>query len=232
MVPELELKLAMLWWRILHQEPRCLFGTEAAKLRNSSWGDEIPQPGYVGGEYESHGIAFVSMNPGGSQGDRPGSTDEKQLVALRHFRECAEVDAPHAFPKVMRVLEEVMPTWSIYRNFVAPVLQCARLRLSQVAYLNLFKWRTQQGAALERLYELSWKHHTREQFNLLEPGFVISIGVGVGRQFQRLDSSSTEVHAIPRIRNNIGRAGRQKIIEICARLATGRQERRPTTGLS
>jgi len=129
----------------------------------------------------------------------------------------------------MRILEEVMPTWSIYRNFVAPVLQCARLRLSQVAYLNLLKWRTHQGAALERLYELSWKHHTREQFILLEPGFVIAIGVGAGRELQILNSSSTEVHVIPRIRNNIGRVGKQKIIDICARLVKGNQERRQTT---
>lgn len=215
---ELELNLPMLWWRILNQEPREIFGAEVAKLRNSSWGDGIPQPGYVGREYERNGIAFVSMNPGGSQGDQPGSTDEKQLRALRRFGRCAEADAPHAFPEVMRVLEGVMPTWSIYSNFVAPVLQCARLRLSQVAYLNLLKWRTQRGAALDRLYELSWKHHTREQFNLLEPGFVIAIGVGAGRKFQQLDSLSTEVHAIPRIHNNIGQAGRQKIVEICARL--------------
>ena len=81
MVSELELNLPMLWWRILNQEPREIFGAEVAKLRNSSWGDGIPQPGYVGREYEKNGIAFVLMNPGerSDSGYRP----RRRLTAAR-----------------------------------------------------------------------------------------------------------------------------------------------------
>ena len=206
----------MLWWRILRQNPNDLFGPEVAKLRNQTWGDRIPQPGYLGNDYVPGGIMFVSMNPGGSQRDRPGTTDEQQLLALKKLGECARADSLRGFANLRAVLERIMPTWSIYRNFVAPILECAKLRFSHVVYLNLLKWRTQKDAALDRLYALSWQHHTREQFDLLRPGVVIAIGLGSGDAFKQLNSNDVRLFKIRRIMNNIHPEGRAEIKRICA----------------
>ena len=61
-----------------------------------------------------------------------------------------------------------MHAWKMIRNFVSPVLDYAHVDFSQVAYVNLLKWRTRKSSGLARLYGLSWQHHTREQIPLLE----------------------------------------------------------------
>ena len=101
-----------------------------------------------------------------------------------------------------------MPTWKIFRNFIAPVLEYAGVDFSRVAYLNLLKWRTKKSSGLARLYDLSWHDHTQDQFGLLQPSLVIAIGSDAGNAFRRHDPSGVHFDAIPRvIGNNIGPEG-------------------------
>jgi len=216
MSAELQEKAAILWWKILRQDPNAIFGAEEEKLLKRNWGDQIPQPGYVGPAYIERGLVFVSMNPGGMRGDGLGTTDRTQLEALKQLRDCSRPDVVRTFVHLSRVLEQVMCTWGIFRRFVQPVLECRHLDLTQVAYINLLKWRTQKSTGLGRLYELSWHDHTRDQVELLRPSMVVAIGTDAGKAFRRHYSGGARIHAIPRvIGNNIGAPGRREIERIC-----------------
>ena len=206
---------ARLWCRILRADPEAIFGTEASRLSQRNWADRLPQPGYMGLRYRPGGLVFVSMNPGAGPQDGLGGDDQRQYVALQHLRDTDEAAAETAFDQLTQVLAEIMPGWKIHHNFVAPVLRAAGVDFSQVAYVNLLKWRTAASSGLARLYALSWDHHTRDQLELLAPSRVIAIGSDAGRAFQRHFTGAVDFDFIPRaIGNNVGPAGREALARI------------------
>ena len=118
------------------------------------------------------------------------------------------------FDELTNVLAEIMPHWKIHHNFIAPVLDWAKVEFSKVAYINLLKWRTTSSKGLNRLYELSWNDHTREQLELLAPGRVIAVGVDPGRAFEKHFGKPADF-VIPRaIGNNVGQPGRAVLARI------------------
>lgn len=206
---------ALLWRRILTADPDAIFGAEASRLMNRNWADPLPQPGYMGQRYLPGGLVFVSMNPGAGPQDGLSVDDQRQYSALQRLRDADEAAALAAFDELTQVLAGIMPGWKIHQNFVAPVLRAAGLDFSQVAYVNLLKWRTTASSGLARLYALSWDHHTREQLDLLAPSRVIAIGSDAGRAFQRHSTACVDFDFIPRaIGNNVGPAGRVALARI------------------
>ncbi len=123
MEPDLARKAALLWKRILLKDPAQIFGAESARLLQRNWGDRIAQPGYVGRRYSVRGLAFVSMNPGGGPDQGLGPEDLAQYEVLQKLRDTTDVEAASLFLELTAVLERIMPTWKIFRNFVSPVLK-------------------------------------------------------------------------------------------------------------
>src|SRR3989442_3913173 len=197
MNPDLVRRAALLWRRILLQDPKQIFGSAADRLLNRNWGDRIPQPGYVGRRYDVRGLMFVSMNPGGGPNEGLGPEDLAQYKILQRLRDSPEADEPSAFHELTSVLEHISPTWKIFRILVAPVLDYAQVDFTNVAYLTLLKCRRQKSSGLTRLYGLSWQHHTRDQISLLDPSVVIAIGSDAGRAFLRLSPRNTGPPAGP-----------------------------------
>ena len=182
---------------------------------NRNWADRLPQPGYMGLRYRPGGPVFVSMNPGAGPQAGLSADDQRQYGALQRLRDADEAAALAVFDELTQVLAGIMPGWKIYQNFVAPVLHAAGLDFSQVAFVNLLKWRTTASSGLARLYALSWNHHTREQLDLLAPSRVIAIGSDAGRAFQRHSTACVDFDFIPRaIGNNVGPAGRAALARI------------------
>jgi hypothetical protein len=206
---------ALLWRRILRADPEAAFGTQASRLMNRNWADRLPQPGYMGARYRPGGLLFVSMNPGAGPQDGLSADDQRQYAALARLRDADEGAALAAFDELTQVLADIMPGWKIHQNFVAPVLRAAGVDFSQVAYVNLLKWRTTASSGLARLYAISWDHHTRDQLELLAPSRVIAIGSDAGRAFQRHSTAAVDFDVIPRaIGNNVGPAGRAALARI------------------
>jgi hypothetical protein len=157
---------------------------------------------------------FVGMNPGGGPQEGLGRENLMQYEVLQNLREAEEDNLVAAFIELTNVLTAIMPTLRIFENFVRPILNCANLDFSQVAYLNLLKWRTKSSKRLARLYEVSWNAHTRKQIELLSPRIVIAIGVSAGCAFQRHDVANLHFDEIPRVvGNNIGPRGREALLE-------------------
>jgi hypothetical protein len=208
-------RLALLWRRILRTDPAKLFESETDRLQNRSWGDQLPQPGYVGPNYSGGGVAFVSMNPGGGRGVGLGSEDLKQYKVLQQLRDDPESEALAHFDNLMVVLQEIMPTWTITQRFVLSILSETAIPFSSISYFNLLKWRTSESHSLRKLYDLSWVDHTAEQVELLAPSVVIAIGVDAGKAFRSHHSGIEHFDVIPRvIGSNIGEPGREAIRRI------------------
>lgn len=210
-----QISLALHWRDTLLLDPEKIFGLEAERLLNRNWGDRVPQPGYVGPDYRPGGLIFVSMNPGGGPMEGLGNEDLRMYEALNRLRNCKTAQATKCFTALAHLLQGVMPTWKIYKVFVAPVLGYSNNAFTNVAYLNLLKWRTKKSSGLNNLYKLSWENHTRQQVELLQPGTVVAIGTDAGKAFRRFYTSDIQFQAIPRvIGNNIGQPGRDALGEI------------------
>jgi hypothetical protein len=211
--------LALLWRRVLRRDRAELVGGEASLLLDRNWGDRLAQPGFVGHLYEPKGLVFVSMYPdrgGGSDGGL-SSPDLEHYEALERLRDCEEDDAGCRFSELMEVLQRIMLSWRICQNFVQPVLSKASIDFSRVACLTLLKWRigTPDAKGLNKLYDQSWRDHTQEQFELLNPGVVVALGKSAEKAFQRLCPNHEHLFAIPMvIGTNIGEPGIAKIDEI------------------
>lgn len=207
--------LALHWRDTLLLDPEKIFGSEAERLLNRNWGDRVPQPGYVGPNYRPGGLIFVSMNPGGGPKEGLGDEDLRMYEALQRLRNCKTAQAIKSFAALAHLLQAVMPTWKIYKVFVAPVLEYSHSDFSAVAYLNLLKWRTKKSHSLRSLYKLSWDNHTRQQVELLRPSTVVALGTDAGTAFRRFYTNDIQFQAIPRvIGNNIGQPGRDALGQI------------------
>jgi hypothetical protein len=214
-------QLALLWRRILRRDPQALFAPHNGRLLRRHDGDDLAQPGFVGRHYTAGGLVFVSMNPGGGERAGRGPGDRVLYQALRTLRDSTGEGILPAFESLIDLLEKGMPNGRIFCNFVRPVLEYAGVRFSDVAYLNLLKWRTQSSRGLKELYEISWRDHVMEQVSLLEPRLVVAIGVSAGKAWSCHYGGSTHLETIPRVvGSNIGNEGRRALSGIRAWLAT------------
>lgn len=215
---KLRRELIQLWQKILKTEPEKLFGDLNELLQNRNWGDRIPQPGYVGKLYAKGGVVFVGMNPGGGPNDGLSERDIELYRGLENLRESDVRNSAKQFELVNSLLASSIPTYKYARTYVVPVLQGSGMHMTDVAYLNLLKWRTRSKtsvANLNKLYDRSWYDHTGKQIELLAPRLVVAVGSDAGRAFKRHTAEVPTVEVIPRvIGNNIDSRGKEVIKRI------------------
>jgi hypothetical protein len=195
---------AIIWQRILRIDPRVLLGSDLSTLllNRSDTEDLLAQPGFVGCRYKPGGLLFVSMNPGNGGPDGNGADDLLQYTALRELRDSTETDLHQAFERMTAVVGGVMVNWDIFKKLIHPVLGYAGLAdLSQVAYLNLFKWRTAKSTSkrqLSQLYTRGWEAHTSDQIECLAPSIIVALGKGPGEHCERHRLTEAPIFTIRR----------------------------------
>ena len=179
-------ELARLWQSILQTDPDQLFGRQDANsrlVRRPDSGDEIPQPGFVGSEYQPGGVLFIAKNP--AKGELPLNTlEERHVQTLRSFKSSHSDSLPESFETLMKELVHIMSEWHMVRNYVRPIISKAGVELESVAFLNLFKWRSDD--VTRAMFRRSWQAHTGEQYRLLRPALVIAVGKGTADIFGRV----------------------------------------------
>ncbi len=178
-------ELADLWHSILNSDPKSLFGPDVAMLRRRQKDDWIAQPGYVGTKYKAGGLLFVGMNPGGATVGEISEGDRRQLAVLTALRESSQRNRLAAFEELNSELSRSMKRWAIYKA-VKRILDSLDMSFSEVAYVNLVKWRTKEERFSSRLLRKSWYAHAAPQIKLLQPGGTISLGVTTAKQLDRL----------------------------------------------
>lgn len=182
MDPETKLQLAELWREILNTDPQQAFRERYKVLKycESKHSDDLlPQPGYVGKNYEPGGVMFIGMNPGSPQNEVERAGDNEQLRIIESIRDCENDLCLENYEKLNHILYDIMRDWRPYKVYVEPILHGTGLSLHDISYINLLKWRTMEGKSLTSLYKISWSLHTREQISILTPKLIIALGKGV-----------------------------------------------------
>ncbi len=180
-------ELAQLWQSVLRTDPDRLFGWDAERLaQRPGSGDELPQPGFVGPSYRPGGVLFLGNNPG--KGALPHSTlEERHLQALRNLKEADPDSLLGSFEALTEALMRIMSGWDIVRNYVRPIISKADVDLASIAYLNLLKWRCDTPTM--HMFRQSWQAHTKEQYRLLRPAFVVAIGSTAADRFEAVSGT-------------------------------------------
>ena len=193
------IRVAEVWHRIVRTAPTDFLDDRQLSylLRRPHTRDDLAQPGFVGRNYGPGGLLFVSMNPGnGGNGNTGG--DLQQYDALDALKYSSEENVSPAFERLTDVLAQFMPTWEITRNIVSRVLALSRFELSDVAYIDLFKWRTMKRADLNHLYRSAWANHVREQISVLQPKLVVALGASVRNSLIQVGYSDTTLSTVRR----------------------------------
>jgi hypothetical protein len=147
---------------------RCTSSTDRNLLRDSA--ENVPQPGYIGANYEKSRVLLVGQNPGTPK--TLTAQDLPYTVALRSLR-----DEPSAerYEKLSAVLEHFIPQWPVHGNYFP--LNESGLTLSDIAYCNVVRCRTAADRAPGKyLTDTCLTQHFNRWLRLLQPRVVIFIG--------------------------------------------------------
>jgi len=147
----------------------CTSSKDRNLLRDDT--DNLPQPGYVGADYNKIRVLLVGQNPG-TRKTRRADQDRQYTAALRSLR-----DEPIAqrYEKLSVVLDDFIPQWPVHGNYF-PLRDCG-LTLSDIAYFNLVRCRTRNDLAPSRyLSDMCLSQHFGRWLHLLQPRVVVFIG--------------------------------------------------------
>ena len=145
-------------------DPRRVFPPGQSQILACStspdYDDGVAQPGDVGASYATGGIVFIG-EPGSRKTPRSAG-DVQQLRVLEALKKADPAKREDYFGDLTRILTTIMPGWREIDTYAVPILVRTRLPLSQVAHINLLKWRSNRSDKLEPLYKTSWDlQHTR-----------------------------------------------------------------------
>jgi hypothetical protein len=154
--------VALLWSSIAQMEPRQVVGRLAHLVT-----DERVQPGYVGRNYTASGLLLLAMNPAG---DATGDCNEFVYQAIAALDGSTE-----AFDVLNSVLADLMQTWPIYLNVIAPLVEQCGITREDVALLNILPLRADKENRA-RLYDVAWHNVTEQQVTALSPRRIVCLG--------------------------------------------------------
>lgn len=132
--------------------------------------ENVPQPGYVGGNYWNQRVLLIGQNPGAPE--RFSEADKKYSQALRALR-----DSPTGenYGALSFILSELIPGWRVHGQYFP--LQEAGLKLDEIAYFNLVRCRTvKNGAPRVDLVRACMTNHLGRWLCALKPRVVVFIG--------------------------------------------------------
>jgi hypothetical protein len=125
---------------------RCL--NDPMILRNKK---NIPQPGYIGSEYERYRICFIGQNPGEADPD-------KTKWHVNHAQaESAFLVDPNLvnFERLYEALKHVLPYYSLVEKYVIPILQGCNLSQDNIAFFNVARCQTKNDVPPSREMRLN-----------------------------------------------------------------------------
>jgi hypothetical protein len=144
--------LAELWHKRAKVTRQDIFGLSDAKLRPGAplSQADVTVPGMVGEEYESGGLAIVSINPAGGKDDfYPTSEDIKLYEAAKAISLSSDIGP---FEQMNEAYRLGMPVWGAQWRHVSAILTATHRSLRQLAYPYLVPFRTKgdNGSALKQ----------------------------------------------------------------------------------
>jgi uracil-DNA glycosylase len=145
---------------------QCTTATDRHLLRDAE--EHVPQPGYIGSNYDARRVLLVGQNPA-----IPGvlaAADLPYTAALRSLRDEPSVAR---YRELSSVLESFVPRWPVHGSYF-PLQECG-LTLQDIAYCNIVRCRT-AGKPGRRLSEACIAEHFTRWLALLRPKVVVFVG--------------------------------------------------------
>ena len=186
--------LARLWHKRARITRQDIFGVMDANLRpvKSSSQADVAVPGMVGENFESGGLAIVSVNPAGGKDDfRPTSGDDKLYKAAKAI---ALSDDVKAFELMNQAYRLGMPSWGAQWRHIKAILTASNRSLRQLAYPYVVPFRTRgdKGSALKQdVIERGYESGFVEIMLALQPTLIIPVDRHSEAAVQRLQSETS-----------------------------------------
>lgn len=170
--------LAKLWHDRAKVTRQGIFGSADVSLRpvaTLSQAD-VAVPGMVGENYESGGLAIVSVNPAGGKDDfRPTLGDAKLYEAAKAIGHSDDV---RTFEQMNQAYRLGMPSWGAQWRHINAILTETHRSLWQLAYPYLVPFRTRgdKGSALKQdVVDWGYQSGFVEIMRELQPDLVIPV---------------------------------------------------------
>lgn len=151
------------------------YGIDVTRVAPSPPGVGYAQPGFLGGDYR--GLVFIGQNPGVGA-DR---ADEHRRWE-RAFRTWHEQGTVANYLDVYEFWRGDLRNWTVWSQWVKPILDRVGFTEDQIAYLNLCKNATTGNAPpTEHMYQSDWAW-TKQQLAFLQPRVVVAGGLAVAKR--------------------------------------------------
>lgn len=144
-----------------------------------------PYLGFVGRGYRQGGTLLVAANPGGG-GDSQSKTDgdahlEKALLALRDAHPPQSGGLAALLDEAASAYIEQVKVIPLQR-IIYPVLKAAKVDLADIAFLNVFPYRTRDNAPPpSRLVRVASNEISKPLVDALAPSRIFFLGSGMGK---------------------------------------------------
>jgi len=146
----------------------CSSSTSRKLLRDKH--ENVPQPGWVGNNYERTRLLLVGQNPGTPKSR--ATADLPYTKALRDLRDNSNEPQYQALVAALRVF---IPHWPVHGSYFP--LDESGLTLEDIAYCNIVRCRTQADSAPgTKLVANCLSRHFSRWLELLRPQAVVFIG--------------------------------------------------------
>jgi len=147
---------------------RCTTSDDRNLLRDML--ENVPQPGWIGSNYQRTRLLLVGQNPGTPK--NLAAADLPYTTALRAIRDNTSEQQYQALVSVLRAF---IPQWPVHGNYF-PLSDCG-LTIDDIAYCNVVRCRTQADRSPgAKLITNCIAQHFSRWIALLQPNAVIFIG--------------------------------------------------------
>jgi hypothetical protein len=156
-------KSALTCW---HLEFAKVIGCEkcsSSKLLRDT-GENVPQPGYIGVDYEQTGLLLVGKNPA-----LPGPLKTQDRVYTAALRALRNEPSPKRYDELRMVLEDFIPQWPFAKYFP---LKDPDLNLTDIAFFNLVRCRTKENPS-KIIADTCLHTHLEPWLKMLKPTAVL-----------------------------------------------------------
>ena len=159
-----------------NHEPRTLKGDAATMFA-----------GYVGENYiPGKGLLLFGNNPGGGGNTFKRNAHDNVFYPL--LTEFKRSGTEEAFEMINKAFPHIAPCWGLWRIF-GPTLKAAGKTIDEVAYMNVFPYRTQENKAPPvAAKKEAWNLIVGPTLNLLAPYALVNLGFAASKVVDDLDT--------------------------------------------
>ena len=199
---------------IMRWDRRKAYGSDYSRVAAGPPALSVASPGFLGHKYR--GIVILNQNPG--LGKLRGEAHRRWDGLLVAWR---DQGTRQAYDATFEFYTRDFPQVQMWQQWVAPVLQAARLSVEEIGYLNIGKSvliRNQPPRSGDVIFQADWSW-TRQQLELLNPVVLVAGGRTVGALLDELwPSPPFEVVVQNRARSQNGQVRSQAAREIGERI--------------